>query len=672
MRKIINLIWVAAVSSILLTACSGGGSGLIIIPDQVKKAKVNTDNYKDVHAVFLYDVGFADFDPMDVGHSKYPTYQFSEFVKIKLLTRAATEGGMFGNRTIRHLGELKELEAWVIKPDGKKKKLGPSDVKTSILVKDVIPGAVPPINMYETAIIFPGLDAGDVIEYHYTRRGRDTNWTFSKQQAPVLFSKFMVARPMRRIEIQPLIYERNGLKVIKSEDRGIVSGMTGRVGSRRATYDIWEASNVAPIKKEPSMPPLVDLAARLRVWQGDRRLDWSTLGGTYYKWFTHYDRSVSGMKELLAKVLDGVGSDPMARARAIHDWVKANMNLMDHDQLSWVPREIEIDTIDLDKLLKEKEATPERTANLMWALMKAAGVETSLVLATSAWDADAEEGLPDLYQFTYPLLALPDGTLIDTTSRWCPFGHVPWYFEGRKSLWIKGDTISFKKLPVSPPSENKVARTIRAAVDTDGNATIKVTATYTGQRAFVMREYYGPKTPKEREVKMQEMVSDTVAKAELGEYVFNNLQDNYKPLQLVFDFKVPGYSQVLRDKMIVKLGAFVNLTSSPEFPAEHRQYPVWFRYKWQEDMDIQIDMPMGFSLKALPKGFRTRHFDSNTALGAQTSYGSPDGQDLHVIRKLSVNEVFVETSGYKALRNLIQRYLAQKDTLVTLRLPKMD
>ncbi len=673
MRRTLICLPVVLLIACSLAACTGGGTGLVIVPDKVKKATVADGEYKNVHAVYLYDVGFADFDPMDVGHSQYPTYQFSEYAKVKLLTRAATEGRRWGNRRVRHIGEMKEVEAWVIKPDGTRNKLGPNDIKSTVVIKDIVPGATPQIDLYETQIIFPGLEPGDTIEYNYTRRGRDTQWMFSKLEAPVKYSKFMLARPMRRIEIQPLIYDRHDLKPEKDEQQGIVKGMTGRIGSRRATYDIWEVTDVPPLERERSMPPLVDVASRLRVWQGDRRWEWSALGETYWKWFNHYGKSAPKAKELADEALEGVGSDPKERAKAIHDWVKQNLNIQDYNQLSWVPRQIEIEVIDLGKLIKEKNATPEQAANLMFMMMQAAGVDAGLVLTTAYDDSPAEEGLPDLYQFTYPLLELPDGTMIDASDRFVPFGVVPFWFEGRKALSIKEGQVSFKDLPVSPPGANKVTRTIRGKLDPEGNAEVEVTVVSTGQRALGTRLAVGSMTPKEREVALQESITDAAPKAELGEFAFTDLDQPDKPVKLVYAFKVPRYAQVLRDKQVVKLGAFVHLTSCPELTSEKRTSGVWQRYKWQEEMDIQVAMPLGFSLEALPKGFRTRDYDTGTALGVQTSYGSPDGKVLHVIRKLSFNETYINPdTGYPIMRKMIQRYLAQKDTLITLKLPKMD
>lgn len=671
--RIFRILFVSAaiLITVVLSACGGGrASGLVVIPPDIEKAAAPVDKYQDVHAIYLYDIGFIHYDPMEVGHSSYPNYVFSEFVKVKLLTRKATESDMWGNIFIRHYKELRELDAHVIKKDGTQVKLKKDDYITNIILKDIVPGAIPPIHVYETVIVFPGLEPGDTIVYYYTKNDQDMFWTFSKIDAPVLYSKFMVARPQARVLVQPLIYDRHNLKPEYSEDTGMATGMAGRTGSRRAEFDIWTVDNVPAVKSEAAMPPLADIASRVRVWQGDRKFDWNVLGTSYSKWFNHYRRPTGLVKELADKVVKGI-SDDREKARAIHDWVKETLNIVDYGRLSYAPREFEITVIQFDDLMKEKNASPEQAANLMYHMMKAAGLNVTLVLTTNQFQPAFEEGLPDLYQFTYPLLALGDGTLIDTTSRYVPFGQIPFWFEGRKSMWILGETVSFKNLPVTKAVDNKSTLAVQAEVDSEGNAKVEVKRTLTGQRALELRRRLIPINDQQRERAIRNWVTWAAKKAELGKFAINNLKDPAKPLEMVVNYTVPNYAEVLRDKQVMKLGAFVHLTSCPELVSAQRKLPIWFPFSNLEEMDIQIKLPQGFTLQALPKGFRTRQIEEDTAVGVQTSYGSPDGKSLHVIRKFSINQTSVTVDGYKNLQNMIRRYLAQKDTLITMELPKL-
>jgi len=685
---------VACLSAFLLgtalSGCGGGlASGLVVIPPAVEKAQAPEGKWKGIHAIYLYDVGYVSYDPIDVGIAEYPSYAYTHFAKIKLLTRAATEGYMYGNIPIRHMDELYKVEAKVIKPDGMEHKLTKSDYTTTILVKDVVPDRNPPIDFYETQIIFPGLEPGDIIQYSYTARSANLTWNFNHVGAPVLYSKFMVARPQRRIEIQPVIYDRHKLNILKSEDTGLATGMAGFLSiggvSRQATYDIWTATNVPPIADEVAMPAVVDLASRVREWQGDRRWDWSTMGNTYYKWFTHYGRYPGAAKNLAEKVVKGI-ADPRERAKAIHDWVKKTLNIEPLNQLTSVPRTVEIETIDIDKLIEEKNAPPEKVANLMWLMMQSVGVDATVVLAAEKDSPPAIEDLPTIYQFTHPLLALGDGTLIDTTNRLCPFGMAPWIFEGRKALWIKEGSVAFKDIPASSPEANRREIKAQGTLDPDGSAKIEVSFQMTGQMAYAWRKWLVPMKPKDRQDSIRDIATATAAKAEVDEFTFDNLDDIDKPLGLKLKYHVPGYSEVLNDKIVMKVGAFIHFTACPILKdslgadlyicpkpmTETRDNPIEFPFKRYDEMNIKVAFPKGFLLQALPKGFRTRQIEKGTSLGVQTSYGTEGRKDLVVVRKLSVNDPFVDLKGYPKLRDMIRRYESQKDTLLTLELPKMD
>ncbi len=598
---------------------------------------------------------------------------------------------MYGNIPIEHMGEMYSVAAKVIKPDGTEYKLKKADYVTTLLIKDVVPDRTPPIDYYKTEIIFPGLQPGDVIQYTYTSRSPTLIWLFNHVGAPVLYSKFMVARPQRRVEIQPVTYNRHNLDIVKSEESGMATGMAGFLSiggvSHKATYDIWTATNVPPISDEVATPPMVELSSVVTEWQGDRRLDWSTLGNAYFKWFTHYGRYFGNAKDLAKKVTKDI-ADPRARAKAIYDWVKSNLNIQPYYQLTYVPRTVEITTIDIGKLIEEKNATPEKVANLMWLMMQAVGVQATVVLVSHMdYLPQALENMPTIfYQFTHPLLALDDGTLIDTTNRLCPFGMAPWVFEGRKALWIKKGSVAFKDIPASSPEANRREIKAQGTLDPDGSAKIEVSFNMTGQMALAWRKWLVPMKPKDRQDSVRDIATLTADKAEVDEFTFDNLDDIDKPLGLKLNYHVPGYSEVLNDKMVMKAGAFIHYTACPRLTGrfgrylyvcpkpmtETRENPVEFPFKRYDEMNIKVTFPKGFLLQALPKGFRTRQIEKGTSLGVQTSYGTDGGKDLIVQRKFSVNDPFVSLKGYPKLRDMIRRYEAQKDTLLTLELPKMD
>jgi transglutaminase superfamily protein len=671
--------------TIAALAAGCGGAGLVVIPPEVENAKAPEGKYGNVHAIYLYDVGYVHYDPIDIGSSYGPDYAFTRFTKIKLLTRAAVDT-YYGTILFDHFDELYGIVAHIEKPDGTKVELGKGDFLTTILVKDVIPDRTPPIHFYRTTIIFPGLDIGDTIVYRYTKRSPELSWNFNQLDAPVLYSKFMFARPPIRTEIQPVIYDRHDLKPEKTTDKGMATGMMGYTGiSRQATYDIWTVKNSPAIIFEEAMPPVVDLSSRVLVWQSDRKWPWSTQGETYHKWFTHYGRPPSKPKELAQALVKDIAA-PRERARVIHDWVKKNLNIQPHANLTYVPRQIEIERIDIDELLEEKNAAPEKVANLMWLMMNAVGVEATIVLVTHVDSPPVLEDLPSTSQFTHPLLALDDGTLIDTTNRLCPFGMIPWAFEGRKALWIKGGSVALKEMPVSDATDNQRHVKVNGKVDPDGSVKTRVHYKMTGQMAYAWRKWFVPMTPKEKEVAIRSVVTTTADKAEVDNFEFENLENVDKDLEFSIDYHVPGYAQVLQDKMVFKAGAFVHHTTCPALDgtggyylyvcpkplSETRNNPVQFPFRRYDEMDIGIDFPTGFLLQALPKGFRTRKLEKGTSLGVQTSYGSKEGKKLHVIRKFSVNEPFIDKDGYELLRDIMRRFEAQKDTLITLEIPGLS
>jgi hypothetical protein len=313
-------------------------------------------------------------------------------------------------------------------------------------------------------------------------------------------------------------------------------------------------------------------------------------------------------------------------------------------------------------------------------------VEATLVLAVHEDFPPALEDLPYLYQFTHPLLALDDGTLIDTTNRLCPFGMIPWEFEGRKGLWIKGESVSWREIPTSQSVKNKRAIAVTGEVEPDGNVKVQTKFTLSGQIAYAYRRFFAPMKPKEVEDMVRTIAASTADKAEVDNFELKNLNEVDKPVEIDISYKVPRYAELLQERMVMKAGAFVHHTACPILApltsqeleicpkplTETRSNPVKFPFARYDEMDIKIAFPKTMLLQSLPKGFRTREIEKGTSVGVQTSYGSDGGKNLHVIRKFSINKPFVDMEGYPKLRDMIRRYEAQKDTLVTLELPKVE
>ena len=51
----------------LLAAGCGAAGKFSIVPPEVAKAKAPDDKYKDVHAIYLYDIKNVHYDPIDIG-----------------------------------------------------------------------------------------------------------------------------------------------------------------------------------------------------------------------------------------------------------------------------------------------------------------------------------------------------------------------------------------------------------------------------------------------------------------------------------------------------------------------------------------------------------------------------------------------------------------------------
>jgi hypothetical protein len=132
-----------------------------------------------------------------------------------------------------------------------------------------------------------------------------------------------------------------------------------------------------------------------------------------------------------------------------------------------------------------------------------------------------------------------------------------------------------------------------------------------------------------------------------GEVTLNSVNDwNSSTLPLIADFtiRVPGYAST-GSRMFVTPMVFGGAYRNP-FAHSERSYPIYFAYPYTCSDDINIALPAGVGLGAVPapKSF------NNAMANYSTTYTKENGT-LHLSRQFRLNGVFVDRKYYSAVRS---------------------
>ena len=189
----------------------------------------------------------------------------------------------------------------------------------------------------------------------------------------------------------------------------------------------------------------------------------------------------------------------------------------------------------------------------------------------------------------------------------------------------------------------------------------KLTVTYTGLEAARMPAGAAECGYAERKAHLEKLVKGYISAA--SEVTLSN-QPDWKstdpPLVAEFSLKVPGWAAAAGHHVIVRAGLF----GAPEqhvFDHAVRVHPIYVEYPFAEIDDIGIQLPDGWQVSSLPKGWSDSGRVVTYAMKAEGGKGS-----VHLTRSLAVEFVFLEAKYYQALRNYYQVVKTTDDQQVVL------
>jgi len=633
---------------VVFTACAPDVR-IRLVPDESMSPSLDSQQLSQTHAVYIHDIGWVHFTPPGVMSHPDILHAFTRVVELKLLTRAATE--KYGTIFVQHLGDLLRLDASVIKPNGEKKTLSQADIKKKVLVKNAFPSPSQPLDLYETALIFPDLSPGDILSYQYTRRGYVWSWDFSHPDAPVLLSRFVYPRPTWNSVLKFVINNPHRLPVEKIEKTFVDS----KNFSPNGLFRSFTIRNLPTVKTVPHMILSSELMTNLRVFMVMKTKSMHSLGRVYFKWITR-GKSLQYGFDKIADDITGNVKEHKEIAEHIHDWIKKNIAIRDPKELSLRYPYSEQPTLGLPDILKTRQATVERAAALTWMLLYGKGLYSKVILTTHPDLFEADPKLVTLEQFSQVFLSLEDGTLIDVSDRFVPFGKIPFEFEGRMAMWTDGKKGEWRVLERSTADQNVFRRNVVIKVQADGILDLEETWSMSGNIALEMRRRFGTRTDRQREKLLSELLHAVAPNARLKSFKVENLDTNLeKNLLFTLVYRLSGSLKSSGSQMFISLNPFI-YTNCPKIEDSSRPYALRFQYAWRDEVESTFVLPEGLRFGLLPQGCNQSNKLEVAGLEFQTSC-TRTGDDRLTIRRILVQgKHLVETKHFQQMKLLTDEF----------------
>jgi hypothetical protein len=618
-------------------------------------ASINVPSYdKNIRAVVLHNEEQVSLEAGNL--------ITTENRAVRILTREGREEAYALAFYLVSSGKVREMNAWLIRPDGSVKEY---DKKTII---DRISDTDDVYNEGRIKIIDASNDVeiGSVFGYSIVSEDRplfyDGEYLF-QNNLPTLMSRYTLNLPSN--------WKASSITFNYSEIKPQVNG----------TSYTWELRNLAPIATEPMSPSFVNLAPRIAINfspnDASRATDRAfTTWAEVSNWATKvYDPQVIIDDAVAAKAqeLTTNAKTELEKIRAIGTYVQ-NIQYISIDigvgyGNGLIPRSSSV-------VLARGYGDCKDKANLMRAMLRSLKIDAYPVIIYSGDSNYVREEFVSPGQFNHCIIAVKvsDATqsatvinhaklgrllIFDATDPFTPVGDLPDDEQGSFALIIAGESGGLTKMPVTPSGFNAWKRNVEVSLTGDGAISGTIREKATGQMSTYARGLFRSLSPSNFSKVIEGWLTRGATAARLVKLTPNDRQAE-AGFDLDVEFSAPMYGQLMQNRLLVFKPAIVSRANSIYLTDPNRKNPVSVDSDSFEETTI-FTLPVGFIVDEMPDAISL-----DTTFGKYTSSYAVKDNKLTYTRSLTMNRSTLSVDKYGSIRDFYSKILASEQSPVVL------
>lgn len=614
---------------------------------QAAAGKVPTYD-KDVPAVVLYNEEAVTVSD-DGRVTTLTTYA------VRILTREGRHYAEADELYLTNSGKVRELHAWLIRPNGNVKRYDKDDVVDRISDPNDI------YDEYRVKSIDGSndADAGTVFGYQSISEERplfsQDVWPF-QNRLPSLVSRYSLALP-NGWRATSVTFNHNKLDPI-------VSG---------STYT-WELRDLAPIKSEPASPKVSNLAAWIAVNYFVADSGSSATARTFETW-VQVSRWATELHDPQAVPDESVA----AKARELTVNSKTELNRI--RTIAQFVQRLRYISIDIgvgrgngyrphaaSQVLAKAYGDCKDKANLMRAMLKAVNITAYPIAIYSGDSTHVREEWASPRQFNHCIIAVKvsDETqsptviqhptlgrllIFDATDEHTTVGDLPDDEQGSFALIIAGDSGTLTRMPTMPPESSQLDRHADVILSPEGDITATVKERSTGQTAVNERRAFRTLSGPDYKQMIEAWLARgaTTAQVSRVQPVDDNVEGRFG---LDVDFSATSYGQLMQGRLLVFKPAIVSRRESLFLTESTRSHPVVLDSRSFSET-VRVKLPAGFEVDELPDPLKL-----DASFGSySTTYTVKDGE-LIFTRTLAQRAGTIPVAQYQTVRSFFERVRA--------------
>ena len=267
-----------------------------------------------------------------------------------------------------------------------------------------------------------------------------------------------------------------------------------------------------------------------------------------------------------------------------------------------------------DSVLAKQYGDCKDKANLMRALLKAAGFDSYLVAIYSGDRTHVRQEWPSPEQFNHMILAVraPEGIesaavvgtnagrllIFDPTDDQTPIGDLPSYEQGSYALLCAGEKGDLFKMPALEPKRSAVDVTVEAGLSADGGLTASVVEKASGQAGRTERAQHAELRPEDYRASLQRYVDRLAKGAEISKFEAQDSFDEDR-FQVALDFSSAAYGQLMQNRLLVFMPSVLDTTMPRFAQTTTRSAPIVLQARVYRKR-VSLKLPAGFTVDEMP------------------------------------------------------------------------
>ena len=609
---------------------------------------------KDVPGVVLHDSQEVTLD----GEGKLITV---ENYAVKILSREGRGLAAAQAFYLMSFSKIRDINAWVIRPDGTVKEYDKKSVLDIIADQDDVynEGRIKIIDASDS------VDAGFVFGYTIVTEDKPLFYQDNRgfqERLPVMMSRYTLNLPAG--------WKASSITFNHAEIKPQING----------TNYVWELRNLAPIAPEPMSPSVRNMAPRIAVNYAPENA--SQAGRVFADW-TAVSRWESSLYEPQVIVDDAVAAKgreltagaktELEKIRAIGTYVQ-NLQYISIDigvgyGNGMIPRPSNM-------VLSRGYGDCKDKANLMRAMLRALKIEAYPIAIYSGDPNFVREEWASPGQFNHAIIAVKvsDETraptvmnhaklgrllIFDATDPYTPVGDLPDYLQGSLALIMAGENGGLSRMPVTPPETNLLERTVEVNLSSDGSIKGIIKEIANGQESTMFRAQRRLLSAGDYSKMIEGWLTRGATGAQLGKITQNDKQATAS-FDLDVEFSAPRYGQLMQDRLLVFKPAIVGRRGGVFLTETKRDQPVMLDSNSMKET-VTFNLPTGFVVDEMPDAVNLE-----MPFGKYTTRYEVKDNKLVFTRSLVTIRTIVPVEKYNTVKDFYSKIMAAEQAPVVL------